>query len=301
MGELKEAAAAVELAKAKLAKAPEVEMREADAELKAAEKAAEAGNKFVILNGVWRYWDVFSHLTARPNVDKHKIEKHATILKCLNNMFSMLCNKLGMSEGHYQEGATDMSGSFKTGQFIDMVTKAACESALALNGSLIAPREPIKKECQFQFKAFVHRVQVLVKRAVSEEDLENKGGALEILKLAMKKRKQLDPNSTDQAQIAMLKKVEDKYKDKKDEFKEAQRRLKQTQDETKKRKEDKKKADKKAKLDKEKQEKEELQRKIEEVQKIEEDETSDTLQLLAAGVVAVAAVGGAYAWWKSRK
>lgn len=88
------------------------------------------------------------------------------------------------------------------------MTSAACDSALALNGTLIAPRDPVKKECQFQFKAFVHRVEVLVTRAESEEDLKKKSGATEMLKLASKKRKQLDPNNTDAGQIKMLKRVQ---------------------------------------------------------------------------------------------
>ena len=96
-------------------------------------EGAEPGNKFVLLNGIWRYWEVFIHLSSRTQNISHendKIDRHVATLKALNNLFSMLSSKLGMPAGHYRAGATDVSGTFKTGQFIDTVSEdlsaAAC-------------------------------------------------------------------------------------------------------------------------------------------------------------------------------
>ena len=71
---------------------------------------------------------------------------------------------------------------------------------------------------------------------------------------------------------------QDLWDSKTETFKEADRKLKQTQDETRKKKADKKEADKKAKQEKEKREKEELLQKVEEEQRIEEGKSTHALR-----------------------
>jgi len=276
--------------------------------LEAAAKINEAGGKLVTdkkhkdpfnaLVGIWCYWNVYSHLAER-SAPLLKRERNVAVLKALNNLFKMLKDKVGMSNDKFALG----SRSFP---FIDQITNAAAVAGVEVAAGTVI------KETGFAFKSFCQRIEVAVVSCERHEDLKKDkepGRAAGPKRLLNKAESLIEKHPkffADKTWMDMLAKAQEAYDARKSvidaEWEAEKAATAARQAELARKKQENKDKKKAASLA--------ASKKLEEVRISKIDETEDgsidgeewdALTYLAAGATAIAAVGGAYAWWKSKK